>query len=106
MTGYGSREVSRMLGLSVGQLRSYVRAGFLKPARGPRGELRFNFQDLVLLRTAQGLVGARKWSAEDGQVLFDFGTAEIARRIAPLGRKASPSLDADGSYERGCDLEE
>src|SRR5713101_2820872 len=148
MTGYGSREVSRMLGLSVGQLRSYVRAGFLKPARGPRGELRFTFQDLVLLRTAQGLVGARiaprrvraalrklrselpegrtlrdvhiraegdrivvgdgarKWSAEDGQVLFDFGTAELARRIAPLARKRSPSLDADGLYERGCDLEE
>lgn len=148
MTGYGSREVSRMLGLSLGQLRSFVRAGFLHPARGPRGELRFNFQDLVLLRAAQGLVGARiaprrvraalrklrtdlpegrtlrdvhiraegdrivvgdgarKWSAEDGQILFDFGTAELARRIAPLARKPSASLDAEGLYERGCDLEE
>jgi tetratricopeptide (TPR) repeat protein len=48
-----------MLGLSVGQVRSYVRAGFLEPERGPRGELRFTFQDLVLLRTAQGLVSAR-----------------------------------------------
>ena len=140
MTGYGSREVSRMLGVSVAQLRSYVRAGFLHPSRGPRGELRFSFQDLVLLRTAQGLIGARiaarrvraalrklrtqlpegrtlrdvhiraegdhivvgdgarKWSAEDGQVLFDFGTAELARRIAPLARKTPDS--------RGCDLEE
>ena len=148
MTGYGSREVSRLLGVSVGQLRSYVRAGFLHPGRGPRGELRFSFQDLVLLRTAQGLIGARiaarrvraalrklradlpegrtlrdvhiraegdrivvgdgarKWSAEDGQILFDFGTAELARRIAPLARKTSPSFDADGLYERGCDLEE
>ena len=148
MTGYGSREVSRMLGLSVGQLRSYVRAGFLHPARGSRAELRFSFQDLVLLRAAQGLLGARiaarrvraalrklrsqlpegrtlrdvhiraegdrivvadgarKWSAEDGQILFDFGTAELARRIAPLARKPSATLDADGMYERGCDLEE
>jgi tetratricopeptide (TPR) repeat protein len=148
VTGYGSREVSRLLGVSVGQLRSYVRAGFLDPARGRRGELRFSFQDLVLLRTAQGLIGARiaprrvraalrklrtelpegrtlrdvhiraegdrivvgdgarKWSAEDGQILFDFGTAELARRIAPLARKPSPSLDADGLYERGCDLED
>lgn len=48
-----------MLGLSVGQVRAYVRAGFLEPERGPRGELRFSFQDLVLLRTAQGLVSAR-----------------------------------------------
>src|SRR5438874_5850206 len=148
MTGYGSRDVSRILGVSVGQLRSFVRAGFLHPSRGRRGELRFSFQDLVLLRTAQGLIGARiaprrvrsalrklrselpegrtlrdvhiraegehivvgdgarRWSAEDGQVLFDFGTAELARRIAPLARMTPDSLDADGLYERGCDLEE
>jgi tetratricopeptide (TPR) repeat protein len=57
--GYGVREVSSILGLSVAQVRSYVRAGFLRPARGPRGALRFSFQDLLLLRTAQGLVAAR-----------------------------------------------
>jgi len=39
-------------------------------------------------------------------VLFDFGTAELARKIAPLARKSQPSLDAEGLYERGCDLEE
>src|SRR2546422_380713 len=59
MSGYGAREVAKMLGLSLGQVRAYVRAGFLEPTRGPRGELRFSFQDLVLLRTAQGLVSAR-----------------------------------------------
>src|SRR2546430_16412574 len=59
MSGYGAREVAKMLGLSVSQVRAYVRAGFLEPTRGPRGELRFSFQDLVLLRTAQGLVSAR-----------------------------------------------
>ena len=59
MSGYAAREVAKMLGLSVGQVRAYVRAGFLEPVRGPRGELRFSFQDLVLLRTAQGLVSAR-----------------------------------------------
>jgi tetratricopeptide (TPR) repeat protein len=57
--GYGAREVAKMLGLSVAQVRSYVKAGFLSPSRGPRGELRFSFQDLVLLRTAKGLVSAR-----------------------------------------------
>src|SRR5947208_9781259 len=59
MGGYGAREVAKMLGLSVGQVRAFVRAGFLAPTRGPRGELRFSFQDLVLLRTAKGLVSAR-----------------------------------------------
>ena len=57
--GYGAREVAKMLGLSVAQVRAYVKAGFLTPSRGPRNELRFSFQDLVLLRTAKGLVSAR-----------------------------------------------
>src|SRR5438874_13655866 len=59
MSGYRAREVAKMLGLSVSQVRAFVRAGFLDPERGPRRELRFSFQDLVLLRTAQGLVSAR-----------------------------------------------
>ncbi len=145
MSGYAAREVAKMLGLSVGQVRAYVRAGFLEPLRGPRGELRFSFQDLVLLRTAQGLVSARipprrvrsalrrlkeqlpegrplrgvriraegdrivvgdgraSWSPESGQVLFDFGARELARKVAPL---RPPAHDATDWYERGCDLEE
>lgn len=59
MTGYTARDVARLLDLSVGQVRSYARAGFLDPGRGPRGEYRFSFQDLVLLRTAKGLTAAR-----------------------------------------------
>ena len=34
MGGYGAREVAKMLGLSVAQVRSFVKAGFLDPARG------------------------------------------------------------------------
>src|SRR6059036_3347693 len=61
MTGYTTEEVARLLGLSTGQIRSYTRAGFLSPspARAARGELRFSFQDLVLLRAAKGLMAAR-----------------------------------------------
>ncbi len=59
MKGYSANDVARLLDLSVGQVRSYARAGFLDPERGPRGEYRFSFQDLVLLRTAKGLVAAR-----------------------------------------------
>ena len=36
-----------------------VRAKYVSPARGPRGSLRFSFQDLVLLRTARSLLAAR-----------------------------------------------
>src|SRR5260221_7316818 len=59
MTGYTTEEVARLLGLSPAQIRSYTRAGFLSPARGARGNLRFAFQDLVLLKAAKGLLAAR-----------------------------------------------
>ena len=58
MQGYTAKEVARMLDLSVAQVRSFVRAGFLEARRGRRGEYRFSFQDLVLLRTAKGLQAA------------------------------------------------
>jgi tetratricopeptide (TPR) repeat protein len=59
MKGYTSGDVARLLGLTVAQVRSFARDGFLTPGRGPRGELRFSFQDLVILRAAKALVAAR-----------------------------------------------
>ncbi len=58
-SGYSTKDVAALLGLSAAQVRSYVRAGFLSPHQGPRGEYYFSFQDLVLLRTAKGLLAAR-----------------------------------------------
>jgi tetratricopeptide (TPR) repeat protein len=57
--GYTTRDVASLLGLTEGQIRSYARAGFFTPARGSQNEYRFDFQDLVLLRTAAALVQAR-----------------------------------------------
>jgi len=48
-----------MLGMTAARLRAYVRAGLLCPQRGRDGELLFSFQDLLLLRTAEGLVTER-----------------------------------------------
>lgn len=59
MSGYSTRDVAKLLGLSPKQVRGYARAGFLAPSRGPQGEFRFSFQDLVLLRAAKGLAAAR-----------------------------------------------
>jgi tetratricopeptide (TPR) repeat protein len=55
---YSVREVAAMLGLKPAQIRSYATQGFLTPERGPRGELRFGFQDLVVLRAASELTSA------------------------------------------------
>jgi tetratricopeptide (TPR) repeat protein len=57
--GYSTKDVAALLGLSAAQVRSYVRAGFLSPSQGPRGEYYFSFQDLIVLRTAKGLLAAR-----------------------------------------------
>jgi tetratricopeptide (TPR) repeat protein len=56
MSGYTSHEVAKLLGVSVGRVRGFVRSGFLCPERGRRGELRFSFPDLVLLRAAKELL--------------------------------------------------
>ena len=53
------REVSAMIGLTPAQIRDYAVKGFLEPERGDRGELRFGFRDLIILRTAGELSSAR-----------------------------------------------
>jgi tetratricopeptide (TPR) repeat protein len=55
---YTVREVAAMLGLKPSQVRAYAAKGFLEPERGNRGELRFGFRDLILLRTAGELSAA------------------------------------------------
>lgn len=56
--------------------------------------------------------GARRWQPESGQILFDFGVADLARKTAPFVRRAFREAQNDGSalsaedwYEWGCELE-
>ncbi len=56
--------------------------------------------------------GSRRWQPESGQILFDFGVADLARKAAPTVRRAfrearegSGELSADDWYEWGCELE-
>ena len=55
---YGVRDVERLLRLPRSTIRSLIAAGFVAPARGPRGAWQFSFQDLIVLRTAQALADA------------------------------------------------
>lgn len=57
-TPYTLRHIEEMLGLGRSVVMGLVNAGFVAPARGPRNELRFSFQDVVLLRTAHHLRAA------------------------------------------------
>ncbi len=59
MQSYGVRDIERVLQLSRSTIRSLIDGGFVKPTRGARRELRFSFQDLVVLRAARALLQAR-----------------------------------------------
>jgi tetratricopeptide (TPR) repeat protein len=88
---YSLREVSTMLGLSPAQIRAYAEKGFLDPERGPRGEMRFGFHDLVLLRTAGELSAAHIPQRKVQRVL------ERLREQLPSGRSLTAvRITADG----------
>lgn len=78
--GYTTSDVAKLLGLSPAQIRAFARDGRLAPARGRDRSLRFSFQDLVILRTAKGLVSARVPTRRVRAALRRL------RRQLPLGR--------------------
>ncbi|AXF17124.1 hypothetical protein CUJ87_22530 [Paraburkholderia caledonica] len=56
---YSLRSLQSLLGVSRRVLSGLIDAGFVHPSRGRRNELRFSFQDVVLLRTAFQLQSAK-----------------------------------------------
>ena len=53
---FSGTEVSRLLGLSPGRLRTLDKAGIVSPGGRRRGRRAYTFSDLIALRTAQGLL--------------------------------------------------
>ena len=91
MKGYTSRDVAKLLGVSAAQVRGFAHDGFLTPDRGPRGEYRFSFQDLVVMRTAKALVAARIPTRRIHRALKQL------RRQLPRGRSlAEVRIAAEG----------
>ncbi|HYM62895.1 MAG TPA: tetratricopeptide repeat protein [Thermoanaerobaculia bacterium] len=85
------REVSTMLGLSPARIRDFASRGFLDSERGPRGEMRFGFEDLVILRAASELTAAHISTRKVRRAL------EHLRRQLPEGRSlAGVRIAADG----------
>jgi tetratricopeptide (TPR) repeat protein len=83
MKSYTTGDAASLLGLSPQRVRAYARSAILQPDRGPRGEYRFSFQDLVLLRTAAGLHAARIPSRRISKAL------DRLQRELPRGRSLS-----------------
>ncbi len=111
MGGYSTREVSELIGLKPHQVRHYVRRELLTPDRGERGEFRFSFQDVVLLRAAKGLLDSDVTPRRAYRVLVSLKgqmrqvRALSALRIASDGdavivREANQVWDAESGQGR------
>lgn len=59
MQTFSVQDVERVLRLSRSTIRGLVKIGFVQPARGPKRQLQFSFQDLIVLRTARALMEAK-----------------------------------------------
>jgi tetratricopeptide (TPR) repeat protein len=84
MHRYTLRDAGRVLSLSPAVLRSLIRVSLVRPARGPRGEHRLCFQDLIVLRTARSLLAAQ------------VPRARIRRALASLRRRLPADLPLSG----------
>ena len=87
--GYTTREVADTVGLAQQQIRRYGQRLLLAPKRDDKGEYRFSFQDMVLLRTAKSLLDA------------DVAPRRALAALAKLRKSAEKPLsamrvDADG----------
>ena len=59
MQTFSVQDVERVLRLSRSTIRGLIKTGFVQPARGPKRQLRFSFQDLIVLRAARALLEAK-----------------------------------------------
>lgn len=75
MKAYSTREVADLLGTTPERIRALARSALVDPSRDARGRLRFSFQDIVMLRTAQGLLRQRS------------GAKRVWRAIRTVGRQ-------------------
>lgn len=87
---FGTAEVARILGTTPGRVRAMVRAGLGQPLLRGRA-LEFAFQDLVLLRTAHGLL-----KAEVPARRVRVALTELARQLPPERPLSGVRVYADG----------
>jgi tetratricopeptide (TPR) repeat protein len=81
---YSLRSLQSLLGVSKRVLTGLIDAGFVQPTRGRRNELRFTFQDVVVLRTAFQLQSAK------------IASRKILRALAKLAAELPKELPLSG----------
>jgi tetratricopeptide (TPR) repeat protein len=113
---YTVRDVERVLRLSRSTIRGLIEGGFVTPARGPRQQYRFSFQDLIVLRAARALIEAKvsrkriRRSLEDLRrhlpetiPLSGLSISAVGDRIVVRDGSSHFQVD-DGQYVLGLDV--
>ena len=59
MSGYTTREVAELIGVTPAKVRAFARAGVVSASQRDARRYRFSFQDIVLLRAAKELESAQ-----------------------------------------------
>lgn len=90
-------EVSRILGLPAARIRGIVRSGLCQPGRSGR-RYAFSFQDLVVLRTAKGLIDAKVPEAR-----VRLALAAMTQQLSPQRPLSGLRVYADGREVAVCD---
>jgi tetratricopeptide (TPR) repeat protein len=72
MKGYSTQDVAELLELSPVLIRDIARAGIFDPDRTPGKRYRFDFQDIIVLRTAKELLQAGVSRAKINNALFNL----------------------------------
>ena len=74
MKGYSTREVAELLEIPPNVIRDIARAGVLDPARTAGNHYRFDFQDIIILRTAKELLKSGLKRSQVNNALFRLKT--------------------------------
>ena len=113
---YTIKDIERVLRLSRSTIRGLIESGFVTPARGPRQQYRFSFQDLIVLRAARALIEANvprkriRRSLEDlrrhlpeTMPLSGLSIGAVGDRVVVRDGAAHFQVD-DGQYVLGFDV--
>jgi tetratricopeptide (TPR) repeat protein len=88
---FSTSEVAKILNLPDSRIRSFVRAGFLAPARDKTKSLQFTFQDLLFLKTAKSLLASRVPGKTIVRIL-----SSLKRQLPDEQHLSSVKIYADG----------
>jgi len=88
---FSTAEVANIVNLPNSRIRSFVRAGFLAPAKSKAGILQFTFRDLLFLKTAKNLLASRVPAKRISRIL-----SSLKRQLPDERHLASLKIYADG----------